>query len=317
MTRPAIAMGVALAALLALQTGPAQAFPEREVTYIIPFNPGGESDVTARLQEPVWRELTGHGFVVQYLVGAGGATAWTQLNGMTADGYTIMGINLPHLFLQPIEGNVGYRTEDIDVVHIFQLTPFSLNVLADSEIGTLEDFIAYGKDNPGRITVAGTGTNSANHVAYAWFDNAAGITTTYVPFTGTAATTTALLGNQVMAQWAFPTVAAEQGDAVRMLAIATEERHPRFPDVPTFREKGFDFVDGAYRGVAVPRGTPEEVKAALSDLFTRINRDPGFAQTMDEGGYVLVEIEHDQVGEFMRQGLEEYTEIARLIGLIN
>ena len=111
----------AMAALaVAVATGPAMAaeWPDKDVTYIIPFNAGGESDVTARLQEPGFNKLTGKGFVIQYKTGAGGAAAWSQLNSLTADGYTLMGINLPHLFLQPMGGKIGYKTEDITVVSV-------------------------------------------------------------------------------------------------------------------------------------------------------------------------------------------------------
>lgn len=311
----AAALGM-IAAVAAGGAAPALAWPEGDVTYVIPFNAGGESDVTARLQEPPFREITGEGFVIQYLVGAGGATAWTQLNSMQADGSTIMGVNLPHLWLQPMQGKVGYETGDIGIVRLFQLTPFALVVPGDSPIQSLEQFIEEARKAPGAITVAGTGTHSATHVAHAFFDQAADIKTTYIPFTGTAATTAALLGNQVRAQWAYPTVAVEQQDAVRMLAVAMEERHPLFPDVPTFKEKGFDFVDGAYRGIAMPEGTPEEIRREASEIFGRINQQEEFARQMREGGYVLIDVGIDDVDAFMAEGGEKYREIGRLLGLV-
>lgn len=309
----------AMAALaVAVTTGPAMAaeWPDKDVTYIIPFNAGGESDVTARLQEPGFNKLTGKGFVIQYKTGAGGAAAWSQLNSLTADGYTLMGINLPHLFLQPMGGKVGYKTEDITVVSVFQLTPHALVVNAGSPIKTLEDYIATAKATPGAITVAGTGTHSANHVAQVSFDKAVGITTTYIPFTGTGATTAALLGNQVKAQWAFTTVGAEQKDNVRMLAIATEQRHPLFPDVPTFKEKGIDMVGGAYRGVAVPAGVPEEIRRRISDVFMKVNGDPGFVAKMQEGGYVLVDVGYQDVPGFMGKLGAESIEVGKALGLV-
>jgi tripartite-type tricarboxylate transporter receptor subunit TctC len=311
----ALALAISAAAIMA---GPVSAadYPERDVTYIIPFDAGGESDVTARLQEEPFRAVTGQGFVVQYMPGAGGAAAWSQLNSQAADGYTIMGINLPHLFLQPMGGQVGYQTEDITVVNVFQLTPHALIVNADSPIETLEDYIQTAKDTPGAITVAGTGSKTANEVAQQTFDQAAGITTTYVPFTGTAATTAALLGNQVSAQWGFTTVAVGQGDQVRMLAVALDERHPLFPDVPTFKEKGIDLVGGAHRGIAVPKGTSEEMRQAISDIFAQVNQDAEFRQKMEEGGYVLVDIGYDQAPEFMDSLGSDYVEVGKLLGLV-
>jgi tripartite-type tricarboxylate transporter receptor subunit TctC len=309
-----LTLGAALALGLAAAQ-PAAAFPDKELTYVIPFNAGGESDVTARLQEASFKKITGKSFVIQYMVGAGGATAWSQLNGLPADGHTIMGINLPHLFLQPMEGRVGYKTEDISVLNVFQLTPHALIVPADSPIKSIEDYLAEAKAAPGAITVAGTGSNSANQVAQRSFDTAAGITTTYIPFTGTAATTAALLGNQVRAQWGFTTVAAEQGEKVRMLAVAMEKRHPLFPDVPTFKEKGIDLSGGAHRGIAVPKDTPEDVRKQVSDIFSEINKHPDFRKRMEDSGYVLVDIGYQDMQGFMKGLGSEYAEVARLLGL--
>jgi tripartite-type tricarboxylate transporter receptor subunit TctC len=311
-----IAGALAGLAFAASAVGAADAFPNKDITYVIPFNAGGESDVTARLQEAPFKKLSGHGFVIQYKVGAGGATAWSQLNTMQADGHTVMGINLPHLFLQPMEGRVAYKTEDITVINVFQLTPHALIVPGDSPIKTVEDYIAEAKKTPGAITVAGTGSNSANQVAHRTFDKAAGITTTYVPFTGTAATTAALLGKQVRAQWGFTTVAVEQGKNVRMLAVAMEQRHPLFPDVPTFKEKGINLVGGAHRGVAVPKGTSEAAREKLSSLFSQVNEDPAFKKKMEESGYVLVNVGYKEMKPFMDRLGKEYAEIGRLLGLV-
>jgi len=313
-------LGRAAAALLAFTlagaAASAQTLPARDLTYVIPFNPGGESDVTARLQEPVFRRLTGHGFVIQYKTGGGGAAAWAQLNGLAADGGTVMGINTPHIFLQPMSGKSGYRTEDINPVYIFQLTPHALIVSADSPIKSVEEYIAAAKAKPGAVTVAGTGTHSANHVAQQTFDQAAGIRTTYVPFTGTGATVTALLGKQVAALWNFTTVGVEQRDKVRVLAVAMEQRHPQFPDVPTFREKGVDLVDGAMRGVAVPAGTPDAVRRQLSETFRQINADPDFRKKMIDGGYVPLDIGHDGLAAFMADQTRRYAEVGRLLGIV-
>ncbi|GAB4391793.1 MAG: tripartite tricarboxylate transporter substrate binding protein [Kiloniellaceae bacterium] len=302
-----------------LAAGPSVAadYPERDVTYIVPFNAGGESDVTARMQEEPFKAVTGKGFVMQYKPGAGGAAAWSQLNGLQDDGYTIMGINLPHLFLQPMSGKVGYKTDDITVVNVFQLTPHALLVNADSPIKTLDDYIAQAKQTPGAITVAGTGSNSANQVAQLTFDQGAEITTTYIPFTGTAATTAALLGNQVSAQWGFTTVAVAQGDKVRMLGVALEERHPLFPDVPTFKEKGINLVGGAHRGVAVPKGTPEETREAISSVFSKVNQNPDFQEKMAEAGFILINVDYAGMDEFMSGLGKEYTEVGKALGLVN
>ena len=106
------------------------AYPEKPVRYIIAFAPGGESDIAARLQQQVYRRKFGQEVVVESKPGAGGALAWSQLNTLPGDGYTVMGTNLPHIVLQPLEGNVQYKTEDITTFHFFQYTPDAIIVRA-------------------------------------------------------------------------------------------------------------------------------------------------------------------------------------------
>ena len=265
-------------------------YPNKPINYIIPFNAGGESDISARFQQASWEKIAGVPVVIQYMAGAGGAQAWSQLNSMEGDGYTIMGINLPHTILQPMEKDVGYTTDSLTPVHYFHYTPDAIFVPKDSQFQTLQELIDYAKANPGMVTFSGSGSNSSNNLAQARFDELADVTTTYVPFTGGGPAVTAVLGNQTTAGFNYATSGVNQGDAMRMLAVAAEERLPAFPDVPTFKELGFDLVGGAYRGVAVPDSTPEEVRQKLSDLISQINADPEFKQKMEEGGFVLTDV---------------------------
>ncbi|MEQ8481761.1 MAG: tripartite tricarboxylate transporter substrate binding protein [Hoeflea sp.] len=304
----AIAVGAATGAL---------AFPDKPIEYIIPFGPGGESDISARFQQPFFKDKFGQDLVVSYKPGGGGAVGWAQLNSMNADGYTIMGINLPHIVIQPAQKDVGYATDDINAFYMFHYTPDAIVVTADSPYQTLEDFVADAKANPGSVTMSGSGKATANHLAQIRFDKMAGITTTYVPFKGTGASTTANLGNQVKAQWGYTTVGAAQGDAVRMLAVAMEERHPLFPDVPTFKELGYDMVGGAYRGMAVPKDTPEDVAKALSDAFGEVNADEAFRKQMLDGGFALLDVGVDEMDAFMEARKAEYIEAATEAGLLN
>lgn len=304
----AIAVGAATGAL---------AFPDKPIEYIIPFGPGGESDISARFQQPFFKDKFGQDLVVSYKPGGGGAVGWAQLNSMNADGYTIMGINLPHIVIQPAQKDVGYTTDDIHAFYMFHYTPDAIVVTTDSPYQTLEDFVADAKANPGAVTMSGSGKATANHLAQIRFDKMAGINTTYVPFKGTGASTTANLGNQVKAQWGYTTVGAAQGDAVRMLAVAMEERHPLFPDVPTFKELGYDMVGGAYRGMAVPKDTPEDVVKALSDAFGEVNADEAFRKQMLDGGFALLDVGVDEMDAFMEARKAEYIEAATDAGLLN
>lgn len=294
----------------------AEDFPAKDIQYIIPFGPGGESDISARLQQKYFQEITGKQLVVQYMPGGGGAVGWSQLSGMSADGYTIMGSNLPHIILKPMGQDVGFKTEDLNNFFYFHYSPDAILVNNDSPYKTLADLVQAAKDKPGTVTLSGSGTYSANDVANTRFQQAADVTTTYIPFKGTGAAVTALLGGQVQAQWGYTTVAANHQDKVRMLAVAASERHPMFPDVPTFQELGYDMVGGAYRGMAVPKGTPDDIQKKLSDIFHQINQNPQFQQEMQDLGFVLTDVPVGEMDAFLAEQSDVYEASARELGLI-
>lgn len=303
-------------ALAASLGSTAQAELNGPVNYIIPFGPGGESDISARLQQPYFKEKFGQDLVVSYQPGGGGAVGWASLNGLSGDGQTIMGVNLPHIVIQPAQKEVGFTTDDLNTFYMFHFTPDAIVVAADSPYQTLADLVEDAKANPGQVTMSGSGKASANHLAQIKFDKMTGALTTYVPFKGTGASVTALLGNQVKAQWGYTTVGAKQGDAVRMLAVAMEERHPLFPDVPTFKELGYDMVGGAYRGIALPNSASAETTKMWSDMIGEINADPAFRQQMLDGGFALLDVGIDDMDAFMAARTEEYLNDAREAGLI-
>lgn len=316
--------GVLIAAMLGTLalSGPAAAesaetYPSNDVQYIIPFGPGGESDISARMQQQYFQEITGQQLIIQYMPGGGGAVGWSQLNGMDADGYTIMGTNLPHIILKPMGKDPGFKTQDLKNFFFFHYSPDALIVRNDSPYKTLEDFIAAAKEAPGSITVSGSGTQSANDIANRRLESLADIKTTYIPFKGTGASVTALLGGQVAAEWGYTTVAANHRDKVRMLAVASEKRHPLFPDVPTFQELGYDMTGGAYRGMAVPKDTPQDVTMKLSNIFSQINANPEFRQKMKELGFVLIDVPYPEVEEFMAKQQAAYEKVARDMGIID
>ena len=311
--REFLVAGGALAASLSL---PARAaYPDRPVRLYIPFPPGGESDIGARLQQGVFKKITGQDMVVESKPGAGGALAWSQLNSMPGDGYSVMGTNLPHLVLQPLEGNVQYKTDDIVNVHFYQYTPDAIIVRNESPFKTYQDLVKGAKEQQDRVTFAGSGTNSANHLAHTRLNKLMGAKTTYVPFKGTGDLVASLLGGHVSAAMSYNTLALAQKGKVRVLAIASEKRLALFPDVPTFKELGGDWVDGAYRGCGVPKSTPEDIRKRVSDLFSAINKDPEFRQKMAEGGFELIDVTYDKIPAFLAERKQAYIEAAKLMGL--
>lgn len=304
-----------LLAASASMSAMAQEYPSKNLQYIVPFGPGGEVDIAARLQQPLFKEITGQQMIVSYKPGGGGAVAWSQMNSLEADGYTAVAFSLPHIILQPMDEGAGYKTEDVSVVHVFHFSPDAILVKKDSRFETLDDLVQEATDKPGSITFSGTGTHTANHVAQQRFDDIADITTTYIPFKGTGAAVTGLLNGTTVAEWGYTTVAAQHENDMRMLAVALEERHPLYPDVPTFKELGYEMVGGAYRGVALPKDTPEERKRALSEVFQKINDNEKFREKMLNLGFAISDIEYGQVDEFMAERRSEYMEVAKKFGL--
>ena len=311
--RDFLVTGGALAASIAL---PARAaYPEKPVRYILAFAPGGESDIAARFQQGVWRKKFSQELVIESKPGAGGALAWSQLNTFPGDGYTIMGTNLPHIVLQPLEGNVQYATDDITNVNFFNYTPDGIVVRNESPFKTYQDLVAAAKDKPGALNFAGSGSNSANHAAHARLNQATSIKTTYVAYKGTGDLLSALLGGHVDGAMSYSSLALAQKGKTRLLAVATPQRLPYFPDSPTFRELGIDWVDGAYRGVGVPKSAPDEVRKRVSDIFSEIGRDPEFRTQMTSQGLEIVDIPYEKMAAFMEERKKAYVASARLLGL--
>lgn len=310
------AFGITVAAGLAFtDTARAQGYPDKSITYIIPFNAGGESDISARFQQSVFKQVAGVDVVIQYMAGAGGAQAWSKLNTMPGDGYTMMGINLPHTVLQPMQKDVGYKTDDLTPVNYFHYTPDAIFVHQDSAFKTLKDLIEHARKSPGALTFSGSATNSSNHLAQVRFDELAGIKTTYIPFSGTGPAVTAILGKQTLAGFNYAPSGIAHAGKMRMLAVASEKRMPAFPDVPTFRELGFDLVGGAYRGLSVPSTTPEDIRHKVSDIISKINAEPTFRKKMEDGGFVLTDVPYKDMPKFVSEKKKEYAALAEKLGI--
>jgi len=307
---------LALGLVAALALGTASAYPDKPIQYIIPFAPGGESDITARMQAQVFATKYKQQMIVLNRPGAGGGLIWGQLNTMPADGYTISGVNLPHIVLQPLEGNVQYRTDDIAPVYFFQYTADAIVVPESSPFKTFQDLAKAAKDNPEKVTLAGSGTFSANHMATERLNKLLGVKITYVPFKGTGDLSASVAGGHVSGAMSYLPFAIQQKGKMRPLVIATEKRHPVFPDVPTFRELGFNWVDGAYRGVAVPKPTPREIQKQVSDMMYAVNQDPAMRKQLAEGGYDLIDITLEQMPAFLAEKSRAYIEDAKAAGLL-
>ena len=294
----------------------AQACPEKNVLYWQAFPPGGESDLAARHQQVVLKKkCAAIDTIVQYKAGAGGALMWSQMNALPPDGLNIVGVNLPHLVFQPIEGEVQYKTADITPVFWFHFTPDALVVPDASPYKTFADFIAAARKTPGKMNLGGSGLNSANHASHERLNAAFGIKSTYVPYKGTGDMALAVVGNQIDGAVTYTAFAINNKTKVRALAVAMEARHPLLPDVPTFKELGVDWIDGAYRGIGVPKSTPPEARKRISDLWAGLNSDPEMKELAAKSGFELINVGVDQMDAFMKDKIRLYTEGAQRLGL--
>jgi len=315
-----------LAAILCMLAGPpamlvaplalAQTCPEKNLNYYQAFPAGGESDISARHQQLVLKKrCPAIETIIQYKPGAGGGLMWAQMNQLAGDGLNIIGINLPHIVFQPIEGQVQYKTEDVTPVFWFHYTPDALVVLESSPYKTFQDFVKAAKASPGKINLGGSGLNSANHAAHERLNAAFGVKTTYVPYKGTGDMTIAVLGGHVGGAMSYTAFAINNKGKMRALAVAMDKRHPLLPDVPTFRELGVDWVDGAYRGIGVPKSTPAEVRKRLSDLWMALNKEPEMKELAAKSGFELVNVGLGEMDAFMKEKTKLYTEGAKRLGL--
>lgn len=263
----------------------------------------------------MFKRLTGQDLVISHKPGGGGAVVWSAMNNMKGDGNTIVGINLPHIIIQPARG-ARYKTEEIASVYLFHYTPNALIVADNSPYETLADLIKDAKARPRQVRFSGSGKGTANHLAQVRFDRSAGIETDYRDFKGTGESIAALLSGTVDAAWGYTTVALKHEGDVRVLGIAMEERYPSIPDVPTFREQKIDMVDGAYRGIAVPGNTPDLIRHQISELFEKLTQDPALTARKQALGFVPLDIGYSKLPAFMAERTVQYRDLAKRAGLI-
>jgi len=250
----------------------AQDYPTRPINIIIPYAAGASSDVGARIVASIAEKPIGQPIVVVNKPGAGGQIGWTELARSKPDGYTLGGINLPHLLsaaLDP-ERKSLYKAEDIVPIISQALDPTTISVRPDSPWKTLKELIDDAKKRPDQIKAGIVGYLQDDEIGYFLFAEAAGVELRRVYFNGAADAITALLGKNV--DVLFCTVADNynqwKAGRIRMLTIMDKERSKFYPDMPTTAELGFPTVISAStRGIAAPKGVPEPIMKKLEGVL--------------------------------------------------
>ena len=299
--------------LAAVLVVPAMAeYPDKPITYQIPFGPGGQSDLEARRQQPLLENALGVKVIVQYKPGGGGSIGWANLISQKPDGYFISGINIPHIVLQPLaRGNAGYQTEQLKPIALFQATPIGLAVLKDSSFKDLKDLVAYAKENPDAIVCGGSGTWSGHHIAHLQFSKMAGIKMTYIPSKGAAKSVAAFLGGHVKAIWGNSNDLVQHADKIRVLGFGTREPFPNMPDVPTFESQGYKLYASIDRGAGAPPETPDQVIQVLEKAFLDIANDPKVKEQMKKDGFVPIALGAAESKAYIAEKVQEWAPVVK------
>jgi tripartite-type tricarboxylate transporter receptor subunit TctC len=285
-------------------------YPTRQINYMICFDPGGQSDRVARMQQPLLDKLLKQKVIIDYKVGGGGALGWRELTRAKPDGYTVAGFNVPHIILQPMQQEVGYKTEQIVPIVLFQRTPLALAVLTTSKFKTIQEFIDFAKQNPGKVTVGGSGTFSGYHMSVLRLEKLTGTKLTYVPFTGSAPQMTAFLGGHIDAVMGASDDLTRYKDKSRVFAFATEKRFPGFSDVPTFRELKMDLLEAVDRGVAAPPNTPDHIMRKLEAVYLEVAKNPEIQAEMTKQGFIPIAVGIDESKTYITKMTAIYRELA-------
>lgn len=311
--REKTAILVAVAGIVCMAaSGLAADFPKQPITYLIAFNPGGQSDLEARRQQPFLEQILGVKVIIQYKPGGGGSVAWADLIQQKPDGYFVAGINIPHIILQPIvRGDAGYKTEQLTPIALFQNTPIGIAVMKDSPFKTLKDLVEFAKKNPGAVTAGGVGNWSGPDLACAQFAKLAGIKLTFMPYTGAAPSVAAFLGGHIQVLMGNSNDLVTHKDKIRVLAIGTEKRFSHFPDTPTFIESGYNMTASVDRGVAGPPGMPEAAVKVLEKAFMDIAKKPEVIKAQEKEGYVSVAMGAAEMKAYIQKKTEQLRPIAQ------
>jgi tripartite-type tricarboxylate transporter receptor subunit TctC len=279
---------LAFALMVAAATALAQGYPTKPVTMIVPFPPGGVADIVGRPlaaeMEKVWKQPV----VVTNRTGAGGAVGMAAAAKAAPDGYTIL-MALSSVSIFPVSDRIqgrapAYEMKDLAPIALITADPTVLIVGADSPWKTLQEFVASAKAYPGQINYSSSGVYGTLHVAMEMFANAAGVKLFHVPYQGGGPALTALLGGQVHALASGPAPAAAQMKAgkVRALASWSSERLPLLPEIPTFKELGYDAEFYIWSGVFAPAATPTPVLDRLRAVVREAANSPDFKSTMEK-----------------------------------
>lgn len=286
-------------------------YPTKQIELVIPYAPGGASDMVSRTVGASLEKDLGVPVVALNKTGGTGAVGMSYVEAKNPDGYTIGYVPVEMAMVSAL-GFADISPENYDLLGRAIVIPAAITVPADAPYDTIEEFVQYSLDNPGKVRVGNSGTGSIWHIAAAGLAEETGAELNYVPFEGAAPAVAALLGGHIEAVSVSPSEvkAGVDGGDLKILAVMSKDRDKVFPDVPTLIESGIDLEIAAWGGFVVPKGTPDDVKATLEASVKQAVESEEFLKVAGERGlnpaYLTAE-------EFTQFALDQYEFFGELI----
>ncbi len=292
----------------------ADSFPVKPVTFIVPWKAGGGTDIGFRVLNKYIEKYLGEPLIMKNIPGGGSEVGVSQMVRSNPNGYTICAYSSASVSLTVLRDASYDAVKDVTPICLVVSDPRLFAVRADDErFKSPLDFLTYAKDNPGALTIGTSGAGTSGHISIMVMNKAAGIETKPVHFKGAGASKAAFLGGHIdaIAQTLGEVMEMKKSGDVRVIAIAMDERHKDLPDVPTFKELGIDLVISSNRGVAAPKGIPEEAKNKLVEAFRKVvTEDQGFIADMAKIGLPLKFMGPKEFGELIVQERDIFSGIA-------
>jgi len=284
-------------------------YPDRPISVMVAYNPGGATDFQARLvtmmaAHPKTNYL-GQPIVIVNKPGAGGKVGWNWFaDKARKDGYDLAAYNIPHFVSQSIVfDDTKYNIDNLEPIANWGADPAVLIVSKDSQFNSAADLVKYAKANPGKVTFSGAGKFVGHHIAFLQFEKASGADITYVPHTGGVPALAAVKGGQVMAGFNNLSDAYRSQNDIKILAIADLQREKTFlPNVPTLKEEGIDVDNSSvnFRGIMAPKGTQKEVIDFLAKQVPLMFNDNKTLGQMKKGGSPVRIMNRSEVQEMWK-----------------
>lgn len=309
---------IALAAALIAPAAAWAAYPEREVTFIVPTSAGGGSDLTMRAIARATEPILGKPIVVVNRPGAGGAIGHTEIARAKPDGYQL-GMLLQQMHVVPaMRPEVPYRWTDFKPIIMINGDPAALIVREGGRWKDFKEFVEYIQKNPGVVTVADCGVGCIWQIAAAAMASAAKTKVHHVPFEGAAPERVALLGGHVDAMVASIPEVADQARAkkMRILAVMSDKRDANFPDVPTMKEMGYDMSIVAWRALGGPKDLPDEIVRKLHDVFRKGMEQPAYTEFMNKQGLNIIYMGPEDTAKYITRERNEFKGLLKSLGVL-